>query len=345
MEMWQLRQRQSLPLSAKVFKSIRTIEKFCSLYDGNVYVSKGGVDSCVLEDLVNRTVYKREVKSICVASVEPKENIKHNFEKGNILIKSPINKIDVIKKYGYPLISKQVAMSISRYKNTKHEWVKEKRLHGYYNKKGVHIRVGMIPAIYREMIYAPFELSERCCDKTKKEPLKKIHKELGLYPMTGEMADDSSSRENNYLKNGCIMIDKKDIKCTPLATWTKKDIMEYIYINNLEIPKNYGKVIFENNEFKFTGKSRTGCDICGFGIMFDKDRYTDMKKNNRGIFNYMMRGGEWTRKDKYRWVKFRPNSMPIWSNLYWIPSKYGFGYKFVLNYFYEVIGDKRKIEI
>ena len=58
----------------------------------------------------------------------------------------------------------------------------------------------------------------------------------------------------------------------------------------------------------------------------------------------MMRGGKWIRKDLYRWVKFRPGSIPIWSNLYWIPSKEGFGYRFVLNYFYEVMKIDKYIE-
>lgn len=58
----------------------------------------------------------------------------------------------------------------------------------------------------------------------------------------------------------------------------------------------------------------------------------------------MMQGGKWIRKDLYRWVKFRPDSIPIWSNLYWVPDQKGYGYKFVLNYIYKALNINKKID-
>lgn len=78
--------------------------------------------------------------------------------------------------------------------------------------------------------------------------------------------------------------------------------------------------------------------------MYDDERFERLKKRKPNLYKQMMGGGQWIRKDLYRWVKFRPNSIPIWSNLYWTPSKEGYGYKFVLNYFYKVMKISKHIE-
>lgn len=313
------------------------------MYDGQVYISKGGIDSNIVEWLMKQSIYK-DIECVCVASVEPVENIKHNFELGNTMLKSIANKKDVITDWGYPLISKMVAMSISRYCRTEHDWVKERRLNGYIGRNGIKITDGMIPKKYREFIYAPFELSEKCCDKIKKKPLKDYDKKVKKYPITGEIAEESRSREKEYLAHGCIMNTKKGIKCTPIGFWTKQDILECIYTYKIPIPKIYGMVVkYFDGTFGFTGENRTGCSICAFGIMMDEARFDRLKLKKPSVYKEMMSGGRWIRKDLYRWVKFRPGSIPIWSNLYWVPDKRGYGYKFVLNYFYKVMKIDRRI--
>lgn len=338
MDIGTLKQRQGLPLICKIRKSINTIESYYEMYNGDVYLSTSGVDSCIVSWLIKQSRFPK-IEHVSVASIEPTENIKHNFKRGDTLLKSNVTKKQVITEWGYPLVSKEVAMKISRYVRTKHLWVKNNRLNGYVGKNGKLITSGMIPKKYQCLIYAPFELSERCCDKVKKKPLKQYEKKSGKHPITGEYAEESMDRKENYLKHGCIMVDKKRVKCTPIGFWTKQDILQCIYENNIKIPAIYGQVIKqEDGTLKFSGEQRTGCDICAFGIMFDKDRFERLKKNKPNIYKQMMEGGKWIRKDLYRWVKFRPNSIPIWSNLYWVPSLDGYGYKFVLNYFWRAIG-------
>lgn len=260
MNIGDLRQRQSLPLEQKIRKSINTIEKFYEMYEGEVYISKGGVDSNIVEWLAKQSIYRNSIECVCVASVEPVENIKHNYELGNTLLKSETDgKRKVIIDWGYPLISKEVAMKISRYTRTKHDWVKERRLKGYMGRNGKWIYDSRIPLKYQDFIYAPFELSEKCCDKTKKKPLKKYEDETKKYPITGEMAEESIDRKREYLKHGCIMHTKKRPKCTPIGFWTTQDIMECIYKYKIKIPKIYGEVIKLNDgTFKFSGEQRTG---------------------------------------------------------------------------------------
>lgn len=343
MNIGDLRQRQGLPLEQKIIKSIATIEQYYEMYDGDIYISKGGVDSNVVQWLMSQSRYK-DIECVCVASVEPVENIKHNFDLGNTLLKSTITKKEVITDWGYPLISKQVAMSISRYERTKREDQKQYRLYGSVV-DGKKLTSGVIPKKYRELIYAPFEVSEACCNKTKKKPLHDYEKTNGKHPITGEMASESKNRQDNYLKHGCIMHDKKKVKCTPIGFWTSQDVMDCIYTHNISIPKIYGEVIkLDDGTFKFSGEQRTGCEICSFGIMFDTERFIRLEERKPKLYKQMMSGGKWIRKDLYRWVKFRIGSMPIWSNLYWVPDDVGYGYRFVLNYFYKVIKSDKIIK-
>lgn len=263
MNIGDLRQRQSLPLEMKIQKSIRVIEDYYEMHDGDVYISRGGVDSAIVSWLAEQSRYKGKIENVSIASCEPVENIRYNKEDNVTLLKAETGKMQIIESWGYPLISKQVAMAISRYTRTKHDWVKERRLNGYIGRNGKLIKDGSIPKKYQELIYAPFELSERCCDATKKKPLKKYEKQTKKYPITGEMASESRLREREYLKHGCIMHDKKRPKCTPIGFWTDQDVKECIRRYNIKIPELYGEVIEEKKEdkvlLKFSGEQRTGC--------------------------------------------------------------------------------------
>lgn len=333
MNIGDLKQRQSLPLEMKIQKSIRTIEDFYDMFDGDVYISRGGVDSAVLSWLGKQT--NRKIENVCVASVEPVENIRFNKNDGVTLLRSG-GTMQVIKDWGYPIISKDVAMKLSRYLRSKHEWARERRLKGYMGDNGKWIYDSRIPLKYQFLIYAPFELSEKCCDKTKKKPLKDYEKITKKKPITGERASESWDRQRQYLKHGCIMTNKKRIKCTPLGFWTDQDILQAILKYNIPYPSDiYGDIIEKNGELMFEKEDRTGCTICGFGILKDTERFNKLKKEKPKQYNYMFGGGEWVRKDIYRWVKFRINSIPIWSNLYWIPNKKGYGYRLPMNYILE----------
>lgn len=344
MDIGTFKQRQGLPLECKIAKTVNVVELFYELLQGDVYLSRGGVDSAVLQWIIeNKTRFAGKIECVCVASVEPVENISFNFQQGNTLIKSSVSKKKVITDWGYPLISKEVAMCLSRYTRTKLERVKKFRLYGDRG-DGKKYTKGVIPKMYRELIFAPFELSEKCCDITKKKPLHDWEKVSKKKPITGELAEESRNRLFNYLKHGCIMHDKKQIKCTPLGPWTAQDIMECIYKYNIKIPLIYGEVKKDcDGKYYFTGEQRTGCEICGFGIMRDMDRFDRLKDRKPNLYREMMNGGKWIRKDLFRWVKFRPNSMPIWSNLYWVPNEKGYGYRFVLNYLYEVLKVNRRL--
>lgn len=343
MNIGELRQRQGLPLELKIQKSIRTIEEFYERTDGMCYISTGGADSTVLRWLARQSRYP-DIEAVCVASVEPVGNIKHNFECGDTLLKSPYTKRQVITEYGYPIISKEFAMSISRYTRTKSPAVRSMRINGYITKDFKVSKIGTIPKCYLWCLEAPFEFSEQCCNKTKKLPLNTYSKQSNKHPITGEMADESHKREREYLKHGCIMFDKKEIKCTPLGFWLKQDIPKCIHENNIPISCEYGEPILVNGVWQFTGEQRTGCDICAFGIKFDPNRFDRLKENKPNLYRKMMEGGQWIKKERYRFVRFEPGSPAVLSNLYWVPSNEGYGYRYVLNYYFKAMGINKFIK-
>ena len=333
---------KSLSTEQKVNVSKEVLRNAYLKYDG-VYVSTGGADSLVIVELlkeIDQSLYDI-IPRVCNGVAENPLNVKYNKRRGDIILSSELNIKQVIQKYGYPLISKSVAMKISRYKNSKHDWAKERRLKGYMGDNDKWCYASMIPKKYQFLIYAPFEFTEKCCDIVKKKPLKQYEKISKRIPITGERVDESNDRLKAYLKNGCFHNGKRE-KVTPIAFWSDKDKLEFLYSRGIKLPKPYNKIVKNGDGLQFDGEQRTGCECCGFGILYDKNRFERIKEKNINKYNAFMFGGAWVRKSTYRWVKFRPNGILIYSNLYWQPNEKGYGYKFCLDYIYKGLAINNK---
>lgn len=338
MQKWLLRYRGNFDLNLKIKLSIKRIEQFYEKH-GACYISRGGLDSLVVSKLAKMSAYGDNIPNVCVASCEPTENVIFN-KKDCTLLKSDMFLKDVIIKYGYPLISKDTACKISRYVRTKDPKQKDKKLNGYIGKDGKLVTAGKIPEKYKELIYAPFFFSERCCDYTKKKPLKKYEKENYCYPITGERVDESLLRRMQYLKQGCIHTGDR-AKCTPIATWSEQDKLKFLYGD--EIPTIYGEIVKKDDKYYLTGENRTGCEVCGFGVFNDVNRLYSLMKRKPKLFDNMMRGGEWKKGDIKRPVKFKPNGREVDCSIIWVPNKKGFGFALPLNYIFELLNMEHRI--
>ncbi len=100
-----------------------------------------------------------------------------------------------------------------------------------------------LPVQYRPIIdNEEIELSEKCCDILKKDPLKKAEREMGRFlPVTGEMAMDSRDRMTAYRMTGCNLFDSDRPKSKPLGPMTEQAILQFIYTRNLPIMPPYGE--------------------------------------------------------------------------------------------------------
>lgn len=324
-ELWELKQMQSLPLSAKIqITRQRTRDWIDEFGEDGVYVSfSGGKDSTVLLDIVRKDYPSIEAVFVNTGLEYPSVR-QFALSKENVTeLRPTMNFRDVIIKYGYPIISKQVSHSVGVARRNPNGNVMKNIFDP--NKKGQY-------AMYRYsyLLNSPFFISEKCCDEMKKKPMKEISKK----PIIATMAEESNLRKDSWLHNGCNAFDMKKPQSRPMSFWTGKDVLEYIYQYKLEVSEAYGKVVIQNKsdelegqmtisellsdyrdcEFYTTGCHRTGCIFCLFGITQDKQRFVRLAEQEPKLCDYVMRGGE-----------FNENGM-------WQPSKDGLGYWFVLEW-------------
>lgn len=330
----ELKYMQSLPLEQKIEMTAERIDGWYEHYDGNVAVSfSGGKDSTVLLDIArNHWRGHKDIEAVYVDTgleyPEIRQFVK-TFE--NVTILRPKMRFDkVIKEYGYPIISKEIAMIIyyARAGGTTGSYCM-KKLDGklQYNGK---------PSPYnctkwKPLLNTDFKISDKCCNIMKKQPTHEYSVRTGKKLMLATLAVESRLREQKWLQHGCNGFDMKYPKSTPMAFWTEQDVLEYIYKNNLPIAEPYGEVIvtecqitFDGKQCKYatTGCDRTGCMFCGFGAHLEKGetRFQRDKKTHPKQYDYYMNGGEYV-------------------NGIWQPNKQGFGMRHVYDELNKLYGD------
>lgn len=268
---WVLKQKQSLPLKAKIQMSNKRIKEWYDNWGGQVYVSfSGGKDSTVLLHMV-RKLYPKVVGVFVDTGLEYPEIRKFVKTINNVIwLKPKMNFKEVLEKYGYPVISKENAQKIEEIRNTKSDKLRNKRLYG--DEKGY----GKLPEKWKPMLDAPFLISGKCCNVMKKAPMKRYEKDSGQKPFVGLMASDSSGRKTSYLRNGCNAYTQRPMS-NPLGFWMEKDVWKYIKKYDLEISKIYRM-----------GYPRTGCMFCMFGVHLEPlpTRFQRMKKTHPKLYKY-----------------------------------------------------------
>jgi len=274
---WLVMEWMREPLDKKIERSRLKIKQFYKKLEGKVHVStSGGKDSTVLLHLV-RSLYP-DVKAVHVAVPRYPETATFVRTINNCEILVPAKSFKyVIEKYGYPIISKEVSVAISRYR-TGDEDAKRYRFYGI-KKDGTRGTLGVIPKRWRFLIDAPFKISDRCCDIIKKNPLKKYEKKTGSRPFIGILASESHRRMRKYKETGCNVFTKDKEKSMPLSFWTEHDIWKYIGIYDLPYSPVYD-----------LGEQRTGCLFCLFGCHLEREpnRFQRLYHLHPKIYDYCM---------------------------------------------------------
>jgi 3'-phosphoadenosine 5'-phosphosulfate sulfotransferase (PAPS reductase)/FAD synthetase len=268
-----LRQKQSLPLEAKVAYTQRRIREFYDHFQGQVYVSfSGGKDSTVLLHLV-RDLYPEVPAVFCDTGLEYPEIREFVKSTPNVeWLKPKTHFTDIINRWGYPVTNKEQAQFVWEYRNTKSERLKHIRWHGdEYGRNKIQDR-------WKVLRHAPFQVSHKCCDYMKKKPFHAYERVSKRVPFIGSMADESKIRLQQALRyETCNRFDATRPKSEPLTVWMTPDIWEYLKAMNVPYSPIYDM-----------GYDRTGCMFCMFGVHMEKhpNRFQRMKETHPKLWDY-----------------------------------------------------------
>ena len=308
---------------------------------GAVYVSfSGGKDSTVLKHIVDG-MYDEVPALFINTGLEYPEIQKFAMSQKNVATVRPEMRFDeVIRKYGYPAISKEVSNTVygarhgggtGKWKNTRMQRLRGELL----DKDGQKSRYNCEK--WGFLLDAPFEVNDQCCAAMKKKPAKQYQKESGRMPMVGTMAYESRLRKQQWVRYGCNSFDGIKARSAPLSFWTEQDILHYIKKYNVPYCSVYGDIQIKphgedaiegqvdlidylgcyepEDQLTTTGCDRTGCIFCMFGCHLEKEpnRFQRLKETHPRQYQYCIGGGEMVDGK-------------------WQPNKEGLGLGYVLDY-------------
>lgn len=234
----------------------------------------------------------------------------------------------VIDKYGYPFISKEVSSIVygarlwlkksGNFEDKEHLYVYREGGRVQYRQlmgKYIIVRTNELSKYnftkYQFFLEAPFEISNRCCGIMKKAPVHLFGKKTGRYGITAQMASESRLRTAQWLQHGCNGFDMKTPISNPMSFWTEQDVLLYAKLNNIPLAPPYGDIVVVKGEeselsadksalddrplLDTTGCKRTGCLFCGFGCHLEKpneSRFVRLRETHPQLYNYIMRPKE-----------------------------------------------------
>ena len=298
---------QALPLEVKVRMTESRIRDWVREYGtSGVYVSfSGGKDSTVLLHIV-RNLYP-DVEAVFVnTGLEYPEIQQFVKTFDNVTILRPQMRFDeVLKTYGYPIISKEVSQAIREVKRSiqlgNTDTVRYRQLFS-------ENKTRFSKAKYRPLLKVDYNVSDKCCAVMKKAPAKTFARKTGKKPITAQMAAESKQRTAQWMIKGCNAFESKNPISNPMSFWTEQDVLQYIKQNDIPIASVYGDIVYKDESgFEYnnsltddgklytTGCDRTGCIFCAFGCHLEKEpsRFHRLKQTHPRQYEYCIGGGEY----------------------------------------------------
>lgn len=321
------RAKQQLPYEAKVRYAahrVREFESECARRELNTHVSVGGLDSITLLMFLRRIGV--DVPAVSVSSLEDRSIQRVHRELGVIALKPLKSKVQVIREFGYPILSKEIAGKISllqhpsdKNKTVRHaiitgetgeyggnrtgtrmkladKWLK---LFGGYENEAEGVRYGK----------PDFLVSDKCCYYLKEKPCDDWAKANHSVPYLGLMASEGGRREKALMRNGCNYFGETTIRSAPFAIFSRQDLLQLALDLHVPVPEIYGEIVRDaNGQLRTTGAQRTGCSMCGFGIQLEKrpHRFDRLYERNPKEWAFWMYDMGWGHVLDYIGVDWQP---------------------------------------
>lgn len=271
---------QALPLDEKIAIAQQAIRVFVDHFgvDGVYIAFSGGKDSTVLIHLC-RQLYPNLVGLYSDTGLEFPEIRDFVQTFNNITIVTPkMHHREMLKKCGYPVVSKEQAEWIYRIRSGTSSGAIQKAFYGM-NLDGTPTRFKLSEQ-WKYLLNAPFNIGSGCCKEMKLKPIAEYVKKTGRVPIIGTTASESALRAQKFLQYGFYNLEGKKAQCTPMSIWTDGDVWEYIHRFNLPYCKIYDM-----------GYDRTGCVFCMFGAHLDKEpnRFQKLQRTHPDLWRYCMK--------------------------------------------------------
>lgn len=300
-----LQQMQSLPLSAKILMTKRRIRDWYEYFDGQVYVSfSGGKDSTVLLHIARELYPDIEAVFVNTGLEYPQiQQFVKTFD--NVTILRPKMRFDeVIKKYGYPIISKEVSQNLyeARRNPLSKAAMKYDENSDYVKKYGLRYSHSK----WKPILESDIPVSHMCCSMMKKKPAKDFEKRTSKKAIIGTMASESDLREKRWMMYGCNAFDASRKTSQPMSFWTEQDVLQYIKQYDIPICSVYGDIIYAEDPEQMriedygiedcgveklctAGCERTGCIFCAFGAHLEKgkSRFERLKETHPRQYKFV----------------------------------------------------------
>ena len=220
------------------------IKAWYDYWDGMVYVSRsGGKDSDVLGDIVKK-MYP-DVPQVFVNTGLEFDSVRlHAAEECDTVLRPKMSFLQVIIKYGYPVISKEVSQTVTEVQKAilsgkEPPKYRMDKLNGECINKHTGELSTYNMSKYKYLINAPFRISHNCCNVMKKSPAKSYEHKHKQFPIIGTMANESRLRRTKLEKFGCNAFEQNRPTSQPLSFWTEQDILQYILENHIKIADAY----------------------------------------------------------------------------------------------------------
>lgn len=279
----------------------------------NCHISVGGLDSITLFHFLKDIGI--HVPGISISGLEDRSIQEIHKQLGIERLKSAKrtdgthwNKADIIKEFGFPVLSKEIASKIELLQNPteKNKTVRHAIITGETgayggNRKNTRMKLsqkwlnkfGGYENETEDTDYEmpDFKVSSKCCYYLKEKPCDDWAKEHHSVPYLGLMASEGGRRAKSLKINGCNYFGKTTIRSAPFAIFSRQDILQLALDLNVPVPSIYGSIERKEDGTLYTTKAqRTGCSMCGFGITLEKrpHRFDMLRERNEKEWAFWM---------------------------------------------------------